>query len=179
MILVGRPLFGCLSTRLWNSPAKIHQKRRSSRRHTTNLTKELWTLHLPQRHIPSVCALLRDSSHQGSGIDIDSALSLCALTEVICSHSDVRPSLAWMDTFPYYTDTMHLDTTINIDHVQAAVTNCSNPSAHSRLRSVFGHFAEGASPTSHESNEKFGNIRQCRTILKWAQYHLHQLVQWH
>ena len=49
--------------------------------------------------------VLRGSSHQGSRIDKDSALSFCASEKVICR----------MDTFKHYTDTLHRDTTLDID----------------------------------------------------------------
>ena len=44
----------------------------------------------------------------------------------------------------HYTDTMHLDTTLDIDDTQATVFDCNDPSAHPRLRSMFGYFAERA-----------------------------------
>ena len=53
------------------------------------------------------------------------------------------------------TDTLNTDTTVDIDDGQAAVTNCSNPPAHSHLRRVFGYFAERAAPTDYEPNEQF------------------------
>ena len=55
----------------------------------------------------------------------------------------------------HYTDTMIMYTTLDIDDEQATVTNCNNRSAHSRFRSVFGYFAEQASPTGYEPNEQF------------------------
>ena len=56
------------------------------------------------------------------------------------------------------TDTLHADTTLNINNEQATVRSCSNPSAHSRFRSAFGFFAEQASLTGCEPNEQFADI---------------------
>ena len=58
-----------------------------------------------------------------------------------------------MDTLMQYTDLSHTDTTLDIDDTQANVSDCFYLSAHSRLRSVFGYFAERASFTCYDPNE--------------------------
>ena len=55
----------------------------------------------------------------------------------------------------HYTDTLNTDTTLDIDETQDTVSYCNIPSAHSRLRSMFGYFAERASPTGYDPNEQF------------------------
>ena len=44
----------------------------------------------------------------------------------------------WSERFASFAYTLHPDTTVDIDTEQATVTNCSDSSMHSRLRSVFG-----------------------------------------
>ena len=56
------------------------------------------------------------------------------------------------------TDTLHTDTTLDIDDTQAIVSVCKIPSAHSRLGSVFGYFAERAFPTGCEPNVQFEDL---------------------
>ena len=52
--------------------------------------------------------------------------------EVICSHGSAR--------------TLHPDTTLDVNDTRANVSDCNNPSAQSRLRRMFGFFADGAFP---------------------------------
>ena len=58
----------------------------------------------------------------------------------------------------HYTDTLNTDTTLDIDETQDTVSCCNNPSAHSRLRSMFGYFAERASPAGYEPTEQFEDL---------------------
>ena len=58
----------------------------------------------------------------------------------------------------HYTDTLNTDTTLDIDDTQATVSYCNNPSAHSRLRSMFGYFAERASLAGYEPTEQFEDL---------------------
>ena len=58
----------------------------------------------------------------------------------------------------HHTDTVHPDTTLDKDDAQANVSDCSDPSAHSRLRSVSVSLAERASLTGYEPSEQFDDL---------------------
>ena len=47
-----------------------------------------------------------------------------------------------------YTETVHTDTTLDIDDAQARVSESNYPSEHSTEKSMFVRFAERASPTT-------------------------------
>ena len=99
-----------------------------------------------------------------------------AAPKVMRSHSDLHPSLAWTLSLRY-SDTVHPDSTLDVDDTQATVSDSNKPSAHPRLRSVFGYFAERASPTGYEPNEQLEdltshNLRRCRVTLELAQSYL-------
>ena len=73
----------------------------------------------------------------------------------------------------HHTEALRSDTSLDIDETQARVSDCNNPSAHSRLRSMFGNFAERASPTDYDPNEQFEDLtsQNFASILECAQFH--------
>ena len=86
-------------------------------------------------------------------IDYDSALSLCALEEVIRSHRDLHPSLAPL---------------LDIDDEQATVRSCSDPSAHSRLRSGFWSFCRTSLSYMNFKNNSIVFSHHCPQNSDWT-----------
>ena len=59
------------------------------------------------------------------------------------------PSLASVDTFMHYTDTMNTGTTLVSDDEQATVTNCKNPSTHTLKKQVLAFCRSSLSFTQY------------------------------
>ena len=84
----------------------------------------------------------------------------CPEREWLCSWSESHHQLAHMalrHSAPS-TNTVNIDSTLDIDDVPTTVSDSKNPWAHSRSRSMFGQFAERASPVGCEPNEQFEDL---------------------
>ena len=109
---------------------------------------EVQTIRRPRRHISSVCAIQHPRS-----------LFSC-VAQAIKFHL-CASKRSCLDTLMHFTDTFffHPDTTVDIDDTQATISDDNNPSAHSRLRSMFGYFAEHVLPTQHTTSESGASSR--------------------
>ena len=78
------------------------------------------------------------------------------------------------------TDTLNTDTTLDIDDTQATVSDCNNPSAQSRLRSMFGYFAARASPTGRAGPEQKSRLDRLhmRCVSFPARFHARDCSVW-